>query len=51
MYIHIKNRESPCTTKIILAAVILLESHHSYNINFGNTELVSVLRYLKDWFL
>lgn len=49
--IHIKIRENPGTMETALAEVILLESHHSYNINFSNTELISVLQYWKDWFL
>lgn len=51
IYIHRKIRESPGTMETIFAAVILLEFHHSYNINFSNTELISVLLYLKDSFL
>lgn len=38
--------------EMILAAVIFLESHYSYNTNFTNTELASLINFnhlLSEW--
>lgn len=37
--------EKSGTMEMILAAVLSLESHYSYNINFSNTDLVSWLNF------